>query len=280
MATFGYTDTSYNSIYMYLVGTCYLRGSYATVGAIGGTADSITIKIYTTDTDMLMSCALYNYVDHTTDYAGTLIKETNTVNVLSTDDGKEIVFTFSDPKPTLVAGTNYYLCVRVQQDPGGKTIKIYGFNGVAETDSFVKSATTPLTFVSPLTGEADIGHRSYIYCTYTEAGGAALTLALGDSIGLSEALKFDVQMKLGDTQALSEALTTQSTFNLALADTETLSESLASGLLMTFNLALADTIALEEAIDVELTVAIRKKLANVMVRKIGWPTPINIGTGA
>jgi len=102
-----------------------------------------------------------------------------------------------------------------------------------------------------------------------------MTLALSDTLNLSETLKHDISMALADTEALAESIATQTDFNVAVTDTLALSESIAHAISM----YLTETLDLDEELSAELGEALKRMVKGAMARKIGQPTPINIGMG-
>ena len=103
----------------------------------------------------------------------------------------------------------------------------------------------------------------------------SMTLALSDTLNLSETLKHDISMALADTEALAESIATQTDFNVAVTDTLALSESLAHAI----STYLTETLDLDEELSAELEEALKRMVKGAMARKIGQPTPINIGMG-
>ena len=102
-----------------------------------------------------------------------------------------------------------------------------------------------------------------------------LVADLQDTLDLSETLKHDIGVALADTTALAETIAHAIEYNVSLTDTLALSESIAHAI----GIYLTETLDLDEDLSVELTAAIRKILKGAMARKIGQPTPINIGIG-
>ena len=102
-----------------------------------------------------------------------------------------------------------------------------------------------------------------------------LVADLQDTLDLSETLKHDIGVALADTTALAETIAHAIEYNVSLTDTLALSESIAHAI----GIYLTETLDLDEDLSVELTAAIRKILKGAMARKMGQPTPINIGIG-
>lgn len=110
---------------------------------------------------------------------------------------------------------------------------------------------------------------------FEEYGIPGYFVTLADTMGLAEVIKFDIGAAHADTINLSESEVLLSAFQLALADTETLSETIAHDITM----VLADTINLSEDEVVDMTTYIKKMVKAALVRKLGMPTPHNIGPG-
>lgn len=161
--TFGYSNTGAYSNLHY---NAYERmaGMYSSP-ASDGTADSITIRTYSTWTDVTVQCALYNYVSATD--IGTQIALTESRSGLSASTLE--TFTFSDPKPTITSGTNYYLLAAVPSDDNYGTSRISA-KSQSGTPSRYKSSTSGVPWTDPYTGEGGQANIPYIYCTYSEGG--------------------------------------------------------------------------------------------------------------
>ncbi|GAH34101.1 unnamed protein product, partial [marine sediment metagenome] len=98
--TFGYTDIGVSqNLYLDVADNyCYRAGTYS-APTTGGTADSITISFHTVDTGKKVECALYEYIDYSSGYAGELLGLTEDLTVSAT--GLK-VFNFVEPKPEIV----------------------------------------------------------------------------------------------------------------------------------------------------------------------------------
>jgi len=207
--TFGYTDTGY-SMLICGGGTERLRGAWDTMGVADGTADSISVKFATIGDTASYQCAIYEYVDYSSSYAGVLVDVTETKEVLGTDDNELITFNFDAPKPSLTASTKYYLCIRITIECGfnnyidGKSEAGYGIY-----DSYF----SPLTFDSPLTGEASTSSKPYIYCSYSV--GAANTAPTQSSQKI-----WNATTKVEKSLNATGVSLTPTCFNVTIADTD------------------------------------------------------------
>ena len=145
----------------------YYRGIWATMGATDGTADSITVKFGTLDSTESYQCALYQYIDYSSNYCGNLIATTETKQILSNGDNYEFTFDFSEPKPSLTASTNYYLICRMTTTNSASNYI------VAKSEAgygVYKYFTVPTAFENndPWTTETASSYKVWVYCTYTE----------------------------------------------------------------------------------------------------------------
>lgn len=161
--TFGYTGEA-SSLFISDGGGGYtIRGAYAQMGGVEGWAQNITIKTHTIGENIGVQCAIYNYTDYSSAYAGNLIGTTETKTVLGTQDNTVITFEFASPVH-LSASTNYYLMVRETTTSGWDN---YIKASEVSSRGVYKSGAGVQSFADPLTGESVSGLVPYIYCTYT-----------------------------------------------------------------------------------------------------------------
>ena len=138
----------------------YMRGLYASCPTYGE-ADSIHVYIQRFSSDLKeVKCAIYEYVDYSSNYAGNLINETEVKSVSGTG---WYTFNFSDPKPSLVADTNYYLVAWGDSDTGWLDIG----NASGGSDGISRSVSYQ-NWPDPLESESSDSNAYYIYCTYTQ----------------------------------------------------------------------------------------------------------------
>ena len=152
------------------------------VGWGNGTADNISVYLETNGNSFNTTCALYEYVDYSSDYVGSLIASTEEKLV---PDGTEgwVVFNFSEPKPEIKDGKKYYIaCWSENQETGimschriaesGRRIYVYpgGYDGTNWPD--------------PMTDEAVSSYRSLMYLSYTLSSlGNSTTYYMSSSTG-------------------------------------------------------------------------------------------------
>lgn len=242
MGAFGNTELLAQS---YATVENFIKGGYFQMDAVDGVGDSITVLIIVTTTAHKMKCALYK-ADNT--LVPNSVTEEITVPV---QGGTAFTFHFGATKPDLVANAWYYIVVWAEATTGNAYYCFYnsGGNGVFYDSEAYDGFPDPWAGTPGTTGL-----NPALYCTYN-GGGTALTLALSDSFTLGESIRFDIGVKMSDSLALAETLTTQATFNLALSDILTLDDELTA----------------------ELTAAIAKITKGAIARKIGLPTMQNIG---
>jgi len=155
-----YSDTS--------SGRMYMRGIKSSPGS-SGTADNITVKAWLWFNAADAQCALYEYVDDT-DLAGDLVAKTETKEIPYTINGY-VEFSFSNPKPTLVSGTNYYICIQAAEDLDVDN-SIGTTTGGGHIEKVVYENYEDM-FNDPMTGETSESNTIVIYCSYTESGGGS-----------------------------------------------------------------------------------------------------------
>ena len=141
--------------YVYFTGT---HGSPAS----SGTADSITIDIALVDQALGIECFLYEWVSDGN--AGAKIATTEAKDISTTGLHS---FAFSDPKPSVTSGTDYYVSFRGTDPTGNYDMTC---ERGAAGDTIVKHVTSgTVTADDPLTGESSFADTVKIYCSYTES---------------------------------------------------------------------------------------------------------------
>jgi len=145
----------------------YVLASYD-APASNGNVDSITFKTAALTVNMVVYCGLYEYVDYSSSYAGDLIAVTETKSLLSTDGNKEFTVDFSDPKPSIVEGTNYYIAF-CPQSTSWSTNSLICDNG-GDNSVYHYSHTS---FPDPLASENSASTTFYLYASYTEVSNTA-----------------------------------------------------------------------------------------------------------
>lgn len=146
-----------------------------------GVIDDISVRFAAVNGDANYQCAVYTYVDYTANYAGTLMSGsvvtsiTISKTVHSTDDNTWQKFIFNaTAKPTIVAGTPYYLVIRptsyiTTNNKLRGTVEVGGVHGVSWQT--VGLPHTIFTFESPITGEVKSAIGICIYANYTVSTG-------------------------------------------------------------------------------------------------------------
>jgi len=175
--TFGYNAGGGTSYSLCSGGTNWYRGSFASP-ASSGTADNISIVI-TAYSGLAYNyqCALYQYIDHSSEYARTLIATTE-VKTFSTTGTK--IFNFSAPKPSVVSGTNYYLIAACVSLTAATTCDIQSTNGGSK--SIYNSWSGAYSFPSNLTGEYSSANTYNLLCSYTVSGGGTSWKVISNTI--------------------------------------------------------------------------------------------------
>ena len=132
-----------------------------------GTADEISVFIYSDTYVGNVVCGIYNY-DAGGDLATTLVGQTET-KAVSTGNGWQ-TFDFSEPKPTLVGGTTYVLATWGSLGDGNlKILYLYDVDYDIGITKYL--GTSPGDLPSPLEGESQADHIYWITCNYTESAG-------------------------------------------------------------------------------------------------------------
>jgi len=141
-----------------------IRGMHVTTGDLEGVAD--TIKAYLSqggNYNDKIKCAIYDYVDYSSVYAGSLVgvtgEETHNIGA-----GNWYTYTFSEPKPELQENTDYYLTIWAADDMLGTVYLGYNSGGDNAT---IQSLTYTGNYPDPLTGESSASYSYLMYCSYT-----------------------------------------------------------------------------------------------------------------
>jgi len=171
---FGYNTVGSSSQYIYeaLNPTFqyeYMLGGYWQMGSNDGIADNITVRFGSLSLTMTYQCAIYEYVDYSTNYMGDLIELSSTKQVTSTQDNTWQTFDLSSTV-CLSANTNYYICIAPYGDYTSFVHQNYikynsGSNGVFDKQN------GGITLSDPYTGESATSKEFSIYCSYTEGCG-------------------------------------------------------------------------------------------------------------
>jgi hypothetical protein len=163
----------------------------------------------------------------------------------------------------------------IQMVPTAETLALA--ESLATQSTFELALDDTITFAEALVAAQTFNLTLADTQTLAESLVAARGLVVGlqDTLNLSETMKHDLGVALADTMALAETIAHAMEYNVALTDTLALSESIAHAI----GMYLTETLDLDEDLSVELNVAIRKILKGAMARKLGQPTPINIGVG-
>lgn len=146
----------------------YIRG-YWGEAANSGTADNITVYLSTNGaTSYKVKCALYAYVDYSSNYAGDFIQETEekTITKAGVEDGWWEVFNFSS-KPSISTSTKYYIAITgsYQSGAGNVYLRRVWTSGVNKA---VYENTGVYGFENPWSGEsASVDYHYSIYCCYS-----------------------------------------------------------------------------------------------------------------
>lgn len=231
-----YYDTSpYNYVHM--------RASFA-APAESGVADSISAFFTVVDAEKNVQCALYEYVDHSSDYAGGRIAVTEEKGVSSTGVN---TFNFGDPKPSVVASTNYYLVMQGSDASDDVDLKIKAAS--LGDKSFYKNAIVQFSaFTDPMVSEVSSSWTYGIYCTYTPVAGEEHTHVASDTIAISDsfAAKMAFKQALSDSVTIADSMAPVMTFKQALSDTVNISDAIA--VVAAYKVAIADTIIISDSI--------------------------------
>ena len=131
-----------------------------------GTADSISVLMTSRDGyEGDVKCALYEYVDYSSVYAGEFIASTQEVHIDS-DFGQEWVqFDFSEPKPSITDNTKYYIISWAEKNVGDDVL----IHRLASTPgySIYDLAVVYNGWEDPFTEDGASSYTRRLYCTYT-----------------------------------------------------------------------------------------------------------------
>jgi len=164
-STVGNTDTGNDSAYITLQDYNFAMGIWFEAPE-DGTVDNISAHFDQVDGTFDYQCALYEFVDYGTNWAGALINTTNVVEVANTEDNTWQVFPFNvSEKPSIVSGTKYYIMIR----PCGYTTSINKLDTSNNVEGYAfyyqdTEGDDPPTFDDPYTSES--GSTSAYYCLY------------------------------------------------------------------------------------------------------------------
>ena len=154
-----------NTGYIRAFNNNYMHGVWATPNS-SGTVDSITVKMANINNNNSYRCALYAYVDYSSDYAGERLGLTEIKALTSADSGTLVTFNFEEgSKPSIVGGTPYYLVLSITTDNGSSKDYIYYQSNAGA--GIYQNVYGAYPFDSPMTGELVSIWRLYIYATYT-----------------------------------------------------------------------------------------------------------------
>lgn len=149
-----------------------IKGNYDAPSS-DGIAKSVWAKCVFGAGSNLSKCALYEYVDYSSVYAGNLIAQTIEINQATTGGSaawREWPFPNSQ-RAKLKNGTNYYIVIYAERG----TVR---YKSGTPRDS-VYTITAYNGFPSPWTGEIQSSAWYDIYCEYDELESSGLRLGLG-----------------------------------------------------------------------------------------------------
>jgi hypothetical protein len=158
-------------------GTCFLLGVRGKPTAGNGYVNNMSVKFTNLASTETYQCALYEYTDNSSAYAGNLVTNgiTDTVEVTDTEDNTIVVFDFST-EPYVTNDTWYYLCVKATTENSADALNQITAQRFAGTYSGLsKSSTDVLSYDNPLTGESGKDSQFYIYAQYTPFNNTAPT---------------------------------------------------------------------------------------------------------
>ena len=159
---------SFSTLYLQTTGREYL---YAVGDAPSSNGDVDSITIHTDGiwgTSINVHCALYEYVDSTSSYMGSKLGVTETKEISDGTTNTYVSFDFSEPKPSVVSGTTYYLVVAASGNiAGGSNVCRISDGGTALPKCY-ETSTTGIYLDDPKTGEEAVGGTVYLYATYTK----------------------------------------------------------------------------------------------------------------
>ncbi len=129
-----------------------------------GVAKNITVRcLVFGGYDSRVKCALYEYVDHSSTYAGALLGYTEEYNISATG-----VYIFNLTEDVnITEGIKYYVSVWSDNEPSGDG-NIYGYDANPGTSCWQYRSYTGGAFPNPWTGESNPTEVLSIWCSYTE----------------------------------------------------------------------------------------------------------------
>ena len=157
--TFGYTSAT-SSAYIIELKTA---GTNDTAPS-SGTADNITVmlKYITSNSLWSINCSLYTFVTPTSSTPFILATTGRSMHVTNTFAW--YVFTFPDPKPSIIAGHKYSIFVQANNSPG--TIDI-AYDALTGRNFLYSGALTYCQWPDPLVTSLSLNYVASIYCSYT-----------------------------------------------------------------------------------------------------------------
>jgi len=141
----------------------YRMGVWDTSDGTGGEADNITVYVRIIGGSVNVSCALYEYDDYGTNYAGNLIGYTEQ-RLLTGNIEQEEIFSFNEPKPTIDPSTNYY--VMAWFDATATEVKIGYQTGTAGYNVYNQDTYDYPNWENPCDG-TDTYNNFTIYLSYS-----------------------------------------------------------------------------------------------------------------
>lgn len=159
-----------------------IAGGYYQTGGTSGTADNITIYLIDAAGATYVAnvtCGLYEYIDHSSSYAGALVGQTEVKEISVPADGWH-VFNFSEPKPSLSASTNYYIVASAENFADGNIA--LGSPGSGGSQDAFEAITWSSSLENPWSGESSSSQNRCIYCSYTEGAEEETWQVVDDTI--------------------------------------------------------------------------------------------------
>jgi len=153
-----------------------IPGGLFQMGGTGGTADNITALFNISYDDNYgltcnITCALYEYIDYSSNYMGDLIAVCENVTFQPSDGDINqdmwLVFNFTEPKPSIEDGTNYYFAFISSPAKSGWT-PLLRMN-TSNPSHLIQHNTILSSWPDPYIGESSFANRRAIaYCCFTE----------------------------------------------------------------------------------------------------------------
>ena len=136
-------------------------GGWATTNDVAKEAIAISAFIRVTPGYANLTCALYEYVDYSSSYAGNLVGQTESKYMTKANyDWETFMF---ESTTNITPNTKYYIVIW-----GDTNVDIGFTNGGANTEITATKAYTG-TYPDPLTGDTNYVNKILIYCTYLTA---------------------------------------------------------------------------------------------------------------